>query len=125
MAASYQLLERSETISPQYASEVSFWETCFREKTTMKAPQISVEIRQSAKVGATKAYADVRLDFPDGEIRLIGFGIVKQPGKSPWVGFPESRGQTQYFKVVEAKGRIRESIIKAILTAYSDSKADS
>jgi DNA-binding cell septation regulator SpoVG len=91
----------------------------------MKEPQITVEIRQSAKVGATKAYADVRLDFPDGEIRLIGFGIVKQPGKSPWVGFPENRGQSQYFKVVEAKGRIRELIIKAILAAYNALNADS
>jgi DNA-binding cell septation regulator SpoVG len=91
----------------------------------MKEPQITVEIRQSAKVGATKAYADVRLDFPDGEIRLIGFGIVKQPGKSPWVGFPENRGQSQYFKVVEAKGRIRELIIKGILAAYNALNADS
>jgi DNA-binding cell septation regulator SpoVG len=95
------------------------------EKDAMKEPQIAVEIRQSAKAGATKAYADVRLDFPDGEIRLIGFGIVKQPGKSPWVGFPENHGQNQYFPVVEAKGRIRDAIIKAILTAYNELKADS
>jgi hypothetical protein len=59
------------------------------------------------------------------EIRLNGFGIVKQPGKSPWVGFPENRGQSQYFKVVEAKGRIRELIIKAILAAYNALNADS
>ena len=91
----------------------------------MKDPQITVEIRQSGKPGSTKAYADVLLNFPDGEIRLIGFGIVKQPGKSPWVGFPENRGQSQYFPVVEAKGRIRDAIIRAILTAYSESKADS
>jgi DNA-binding cell septation regulator SpoVG len=91
----------------------------------MKDPQITVEIRPSAKTGPTKAYADVRLDFPDGELRLIGFGIIKQPGKSVWIGFPENRGQNQYFPVVEAKGRIRDSIIRAILTAYSESKTDS
>jgi hypothetical protein len=91
----------------------------------MNAPQITVEIRPSAKPGSTKAYADVLLNFPDGELRLIGFGIIEQPGKSPWVGFPENHGQSQYFKVIDAKGRIRDAIIKAILTAYSDSKADS
>jgi DNA-binding cell septation regulator SpoVG len=91
----------------------------------MNEPQITVDIRKSAKAGATKAFADVRLDFPDGEIRLIGFGIVKQPGKSPWVGFPENRGQSQYFKVIDAKGRIRDAIIKAILTAYNKPGSDS
>ena len=65
------------------------------------------------------------LNFPDGEIRLIGFGIVKQPGKSPWVGFPENHGQSQYFPVVAAKGRIRDAIIKAILAAYHESEQDS
>jgi DNA-binding cell septation regulator SpoVG len=91
----------------------------------MSQPQIEVEIRPSAKPGATKAFADVRLNFPDGELRLIGFGIVEQPGKSPWVGFPENRGQSQYFKVVDAKGRIRDAIIKAILTAYTKPESDS
>jgi hypothetical protein len=87
----------------------------------MRDPQITVQIRQSGKPGSTKAYADVLLSFPDGEIRLIGFGIVKQPGKSPWVGFPENHGLNKYFPVVEAKGRIRE----AIMTAYSESEAGS
>jgi DNA-binding cell septation regulator SpoVG len=91
----------------------------------MKDLQIAVEIRLSGKPGSTKAYADVILNFPDGELRLIGFGVIQQPGKSLWVGFPENHGQTQYFPVVEAKGRIRDAIIKAILTAYSQSKADS
>jgi hypothetical protein len=91
----------------------------------MNDPQIKVEIRPSAKPGSTKAYADVRLNFSDGELRLIGFGIIKQPGKSPWIGFPENHGQSQYFPVVEAKGRIRDAIIKAILTAYNELKDES
>jgi len=90
----------------------------------MNEPQIEVEIRPSAKPGSTKAYADVRLNFPDGELRLIGFGIIKQPGKFPWIGFPENRGQSQYFKVIDAKGRIRDAIIKAILAAYRKSEPE-
>jgi DNA-binding cell septation regulator SpoVG len=91
----------------------------------MALPQISVEMRRSTKPGRTKAYADVLLSFPDGELRLIGFGIVEQPGKSPWVGFPENHGQNKYFPVVEAEGRIRDAIIKAILSAYRESDSDS
>jgi hypothetical protein len=87
----------------------------------MNAPQITVTIRKSAKPGSTKAYADVQLNFPDGELRLIGFGIIKQPGKSPWIGFPENHGQNKYFPVVEARGRIRDAIIKEILAAYRES----
>jgi DNA-binding cell septation regulator SpoVG len=90
----------------------------------MKEPQIAVQIRRSGKPGPTKAYADVLLNFPDGELRLIGFGIVKQPGKSLWVGFPENHGQNKYFPVVEAKGRIRDGIVKAVLAAYSESESE-
>src|SRR5437588_4183686 len=73
----------------------------------LKQPQIAVEIRKSGKPGATKAYADIRLDFPDGEIHILGFGIIKQPGKSPWVAFPQNHGENKYFPVVLAKGRIQ------------------
>jgi hypothetical protein len=95
------------------------------EAQSMKEPQIEVEIRPSGKPGATKAYADARLHFPDGELRIIGFGIIKQPGKAPWIGFPENHGQNKYFPIVTAKGRIRDAIIKAILRAYEKSNANS
>jgi hypothetical protein len=90
---------------------------------SVKEPQIEIEIRPSGKPGATKAYADVRLNFRDGELRIIGFGIIKQPGKAPWIGFPENHGQNKYFPIVTAKGRIRDAIIKAILRAYEKSNA--
>jgi hypothetical protein len=89
----------------------------------MKEPQIAVGVRPPAKPGSVKAYADVRLIFPDGEVNLIGFAIIGQLGKSPWVGFPQNHGQNKYFPVVEAKGRIREAIIKGILSAYREWKA--
>ncbi|MGC1838175.1 MAG: hypothetical protein WA674_07520 [Candidatus Acidiferrales bacterium] len=84
----------------------------------MKEPQITVEIRKPGKLGSIKAYADVSLNFPDGKLDLIGFAIIGQPGKSPWVGFPQNHGQNKYFPVVDAKGRIRDQIIKNILSAY-------
>ncbi len=89
----------------------------------MKEPQITVGVRPPGKPGAIKAFADVHLIFPDGEVDLIGFAVIGQPGKSPWVGFPQNHGQNKYFPVVEAKGRIREAIIKAILGAYREWEA--
>lgn len=84
----------------------------------MKDPQITVEIRQPGKPGSVKAFADVSLSFPDGVLDLIGFAIVGQAGKLPWVAFPSNHGQNKYFPVVDAKGRIRDQIIKNVLGAY-------
>lgn len=84
----------------------------------MKELQIKVEIRKPGRPGAIKAYADVSLNFPDSKLNLIGFAIVAQPGKSLWVAFPQNHGQNRYFPVVDAKGRIRDLIIKDVLSAY-------
>lgn len=84
--------------------------------------EIKVGIRRSERPGAVKAYADVRLILPDGEIELIGFAIIEQSDKPPFVGFPQIRGRNKYFAVVEAKGDVREKLIKAILRAYRESK---
>ena len=60
----------------------------------MSIPKIEVEIRPSGQPGPTKAHADVRLLFSSGELQLIGFAIVKQPGKKTFVGFPRIAGVT-------------------------------
>jgi len=84
----------------------------------MSLPKIEVEIRVTNQPGPTKAHADVRLLLPNGEIQLIGFAIVKQPGKKVFVGFPQNRGRNKYFPVVEAKGDLQEELVEAILRAY-------
>ncbi len=90
----------------------------------LNEPQIAVDIRLATKPGSTRAHADVRLHFPDGELILIGFAIIEKPGKAPWVAFPQNRGQNRYFDVIDAKGRIRDAILKAVLSAY-ELKSDS
>jgi len=84
----------------------------------MKEPQIRVQIRKPGKTGSIKAYADVSLSFPDGNLDLIGFAVIEQPGKSRWVAFPSNHGVNRYFPVVDAKGRIRDQIIKSVLGEY-------
>lgn len=86
----------------------------------MSLPKIEVEIRPADKLGVTKAHADVRILLPNGEIQLIGFAIIEQPGQKAFVGFPQNRGRNKYFPVVQASGEIEEEITKSILRAYKN-----
>lgn len=86
----------------------------------MSLPKIEVEIRRTNQPGPTKAHADIRLLLPNGEILLIGFAIIIQPGKKTFVGFPQNRGRNKYFPVVQAKGDIHDEIEEAILRAYKN-----
>jgi hypothetical protein len=86
----------------------------------MSLPKMQVTIRPSKDLGATKAHADLRITLPSGEIELIGFAIIKQPGKEAFVGFPQNRGRNKYFPVVKASGDLEEEITKTILRAFKD-----
>jgi len=86
----------------------------------MSLPRMEVKIRPTNNPGVTKAHADLRIKLPSGEIELIGFAIIEQPGKKAFVGFPQNRGRNKYFPVVKASGDIEEEITKAILRAYED-----
>lgn len=90
----------------------------------MSLPRIEVKIRPTNKPGVTKARADVRLLFPNGDLDLIGFAVIKESGKSPWVGFPQTQGRSKFFPVVEASGEIRKGIVQEILDAYEESEAN-
>jgi DNA-binding cell septation regulator SpoVG len=92
------------------------------KRKVMTLPKIEVTIRPVDKPGATKAHADVRLLFSDGELLLFGFAVIQQGKKPSWIGFPEIPGRSKYFPVVEAKGQIKKAIIKAILDAYKEIK---
>ena len=86
----------------------------------MSSNGLRIEIRPTAKLGPVKAYADVRMELPDGEITIFGFSIIQKDGKPCFVGFPSKPGtiQGKYFPSFEAEGRIREIICKAVLEAY-------
>ena len=86
----------------------------------MSLPRMEVKIRPANTPGVTKAHADLRILLPNGEIDLIGFAIIEQPGKPAFVGFPQNRGRNKYFPVVQATGEIEEEIIKSILRAYKN-----
>jgi DNA-binding cell septation regulator SpoVG len=88
----------------------------------MNKTEISVEIRLFAKPNSpVRAYADVSLEVPGGNIVIIGFAIVRKEGKPLFVGFPSKPGtiQGKYFPVVDLQGDVRELVCKAILDAYA------
>lgn len=86
----------------------------------MSIPKIEVKIRPTNAPGVTRAHADLRILLPNGEIHLIGFAIIEQPGQKTFVGFPQNRGRNKYFPVVQASGEIEEEITKSILRAYKN-----
>lgn len=90
----------------------------------MSLPKIEVTIRHASRPGVTKAHADVRLLFPNGDLCLIGFAVIEENGKPPWVGFPQNAGRSKFFPVVEASGEIRKGIVEEILKSYGESESD-
>lgn len=84
--------------------------------------KIAVEIRFLENPGSVRAYADVRLTFPDGELQIIGCAVVAQPGKTPFVAYPANRGNKRYFPCVTGKGDLHKEIVDEILRAYEKAK---
>jgi hypothetical protein len=86
--------------------------------------RLEVEIRDVTKPGKIEAFADVRFLLSDGELLIRGFAVIRQEGKSPWVGFPEIPGRNKFFPIIEAKGRIERAITKAVLDAFRESNKE-
>jgi hypothetical protein len=86
----------------------------------MSTGKILVEIRWPTRPGNVKAYADLKFALPGGELKILGFSIIEQSGKNPWVGFPAKAGNIpgKFFPVIEADGNLKEEICKAVLDAY-------
>jgi len=81
---------------------------------------IAVTIRLRDGDGFLRAFADVRLELPGGQLTASGFSVIEKDGKPPFVGFPSKQGKIpgKYFPVVEAEGDLRKDICDAILEAY-------
>jgi len=81
---------------------------------------ISVEIRLSTRAGPVKAYADVRLETPEGALNEKGYAVIQKAGGSPFIGFPSRPGNTpgKFFPIIDAEGDIRKEIFDAILAAF-------
>jgi hypothetical protein len=86
----------------------------------MNTPEFSVEIRPAKKPGNVKAHADLKFALHGGSLEVLGFPVIEQAGKPPWVGFPARPGNTpgKFFPIVNADGALKERICRSILEAY-------
>lgn len=83
---------------------------------------IIVEIRLFKNSGNLKAFADMILPNPLGDITIRGFRVVQKPGSEPWVAFPQTsflkNGNVQYVPLLEMSRRLRSQIQELILEEY-------
>ena len=72
--------------------------------------------------GQLKAFADITLLTPLGEITLRGFRVVQKPGKSPWVAYPatsyQKDGKTQFKNLIDAPQGTQQRLARAVLAEF-------
>jgi DNA-binding cell septation regulator SpoVG len=109
-----------ESLIHFHAKEENGWNFSESEMNSMNRKDMIVNIQRVAKPGPLKAFAELTLNLPNGQLRLHGFSVIEQPGKSAWVGFPQKLGKVagKYFPVTEADGDLHAEIAAAVLDAY-------
>ena len=72
--------------------------------------------------GQLKAFADVTLPTPLGEITLRGFRVVEKPGHPPWVAYPatsyQKDGKPKFKDMIDAPQGTKRRLAQAILAEY-------
>jgi DNA-binding cell septation regulator SpoVG len=90
----------------------------------MQQPTIRVDLRLTDGKESIKAYADVTLPTPLGDITHKGFRVVQKNGEAPWVGFPNStyikNGKKVTRPFLEAREALLRQIADAVLAEYAD-----
>lgn len=74
------------------------------------------------KSGHLRAFADVTVLTPGGELIIKGCRVMQSNGKGLWVALPSTRysknGETKYKDVIEMTQTSRRKLFEAILSAY-------
>lgn len=87
----------------------------------MSNESIQVDLRH-VNYGGVKAYGDVTLPTPVGEVTIKGFRVISKNGEPPWVGFPstsyQKEGKSVNKPLLELRTGVRRQIAEAILRAF-------
>ena len=82
---------------------------------------ITVEIKKMER-GQLKAFADVTLTTPIGEITLRGFRVVQKDTQPAWVALPASSymkdGKTVNSPLLEVTHNLKRQLTDAVLAEY-------
>jgi DNA-binding cell septation regulator SpoVG len=93
----------------------------------MNRPNIEVEVRL-VQHGKLRAFADVTITAPVGDITIKGFRVVCEDGKQPWVGMPQSTytkdGELVKRPVLEMSPRVKRQLAAAVLAEFDGLRAN-
>lgn len=72
--------------------------------------------------GQLKAFVDITMLTPLGEITLRGFRIVQKLGQPPWIANPatsyQKNGETKFKDLIDAPQGTQRRLAQAILAEY-------
>ena len=89
----------------------------------MENVKLRVDVRL-VNHGKLRAFADVTIPSALGDITVLGFRVIREDGKKPWVGFPSNsypkNGQVVNKKVLDISGRAKREIAEAVLLEYEN-----
>lgn len=89
----------------------------------MESGKLRVDLRV-VNLGKLKAFADVTIPSALGDITVLGFRVIREDGKNPWVGFPSNSyprdGRIINKRLLDVSGRAKREIAQAVLSEYEN-----
>lgn len=84
---------------------------------------IICNIRLAYNSGNLRAFADVEID----DVVIMGFRIIQEEGKHPWVSMPQipykdKKGKTKYFDMIGMSEKLERLVAKEVLKAWNCDK---
>ena len=87
----------------------------------MTEQKITVEVRRVA-FGKLKAFADVTIPTPFGEITIKGLRVIQQEGQEPWIALPTSSyvkdGKAVNVAIIELPRSLKKMIADEVLAEF-------
>jgi DNA-binding cell septation regulator SpoVG len=73
--------------------------------------------------GQLKAFADVTVLTPLGEVTIRGFRVVHKSGQAPWIAFPatsyQKDGKTKFKDLLDTPQATHRKLAEAILAEFT------
>lgn len=91
----------------------------------MENGKLRVDLRP-VQSGKLKAFADVTIPSVLGDLMILGFRVIHEDEKHPWVGFPSNSypkdGKIVNKRLLDISGRAKREIAKAVLLEYENAQ---
>ena len=89
----------------------------------LEKEKLRVDLRP-VRFGKLKAFADVTIPSALGDLTILGFRVIDENGKGPWVGFPSNSypkdGKIVNKRLLDISGRAKREIAEAVLLEYEN-----